>query len=550
VASSDDLAALSAPLGFTAEQVERIRRGVIETDQRWVIVAAALGFAEDRDIARALAVHHGLPLAEKLVHASPPQGLTLPAASFLQARRLAPFAVTAAGVDVAAADPSDAAALRALAAMLPGPVRLHVAAASDIERALDRWSAGSEARDIALDLSSFDQGDGLDAGILRDLADRAPIIRLVDQLLGDVLNLRGSDLHVEARRDRVVARVRVDGVLRPLRELPRGTGPAVASRLKVLAAMDVANRRAPQDGRATIAIRGRSVDLRLSSVPGLYGETVAVRFLDREEVALDLSSLGLAPEIRAAIDAMIARPQGLVLVTGPTGQGKTTTLYAILRALNNGARKILTVEDPVEYELDGVTQVQVNEAAGVTFASALRAFLRQDPDILLVGEIRDAETARIAAQAALTGHLVLATLHTNDAPSAVTRLRDMGIEPYLVGSVLSGVVAQRLVRLLCTCAAPDTSPAPLRTMTRDTRSDGARRPIGCEACAQTGFRGRAAIAEAFVLEREDASAIAGGDEQLLRQRLVARGFQTLAEDGGARVGAGETSWGEVMRVAG
>ncbi len=553
LAHGDDLDALRAALSLSDDAVGRIRRAVQESDQSWVVIAVALGLADDRAIARLLAERHGLPLAPALDAATPPAGLRLPAPSFLRARRIIPIAAAPDGVTAAVADPADSGGVRALASIVGAAIRVQVAPIGDIEAALDRWSATETQGAGLIDLSGFDADeDGVDAGALRDLADRAPVIRLVDQLLGEALAAGASDLHLESMRDHVAVRLRVDGVLRPLRRLPRTTGPALASRLKVLAGMDVANRRSAQDGRATLSIRGRGVDVRLSSVPGLHGETVAVRFLDREAVKLDLDTLGFSPAVRALLAQMIGKPQGLVLVTGPTGHGKTTTLYALLRRLNDGARKILTIEDPVEYELDGVTQVQVNEAAGVTFASSLRAFLRQDPDILLVGEIRDGETARIAAQAALTGHLVLATLHTNDAPSAVTRLRNMGLEPYLVAGVLSGVVAQRLVRRLCHCATPSTDAHERAAVAAHVSEV----PLtlahahGCADCAQSGYAGRAAIAEAFALTAADTDAIAQGNEAALRQSLAARGFRSLIADGAERAARGETSWPEIMRVTG
>ncbi|MBT9446196.1 MAG: type II/IV secretion system protein [Hyphomonadaceae bacterium] len=554
--SVDDLAALSATLGLSDDSVARVRRGVADSGQSWVAVVARFALAEDRAVALALGGRYNLPFHDTL---SPERivGVSLPAETFLRSRRIAPLRLTESGLEAAIADPADVSAVKALQAAAGRPVSLIVAPVSVIDAALDRPADPGAAQGD--DIGWLDVGDDLvEAGALRDLADQAPVIRLVDQLLADAAGLRASDVHLESARDRLVVRVRVDGVLRPLRTLPRRAGPAITSRIKVLAGMDVANRRAAQDGRATLPIRGRAMDVRVSTVPGLHGETVTVRLLDRDAIRLDLDRLGFSPDIRAALDTLLSRPQGLVLVTGPTGHGKTTTLYALLRLLNTGARKILTIEDPVEYELDGVTQVQVNEAAGVSFASGLRAFLRQDPDIILVGEIRDAETARIAAQAALTGHLVLATLHTNDAPSAIARLRDMGLEPFLIAATLSGVLAQRLVRTLCGCAmaqpeAPGETSAVRAAMDGQTAANSPvalRKPVGCAACANTGYAGRAAIAEAMEITPGDSAAITSGDQDALLRNLRQRGFRSLVADGAARAARGETTWTEVVRVAG
>lgn len=550
-----DLDALAAQLGLSPELQARIRRGATEADQSWVVVASALGLVDDRAVARALAARYGLPCLSRIDASSPPEGVKLPALQFLRVRKIVPFGLSAGQVDVAVADPADTGAVRALTTVTGAPARLHVASLSDIDATLDRLAGGGDAEGFA-SIGGLDEVDALiEASALRDLADRAPVIRLVDQLCAEALDAGASDLHLECMREHLDVRLRVDGVLHLLRRLPRGAGPVVSSRLKVLAGMDVANRRSPQDGRASLTVRGRNIDARFSCVPGLHGETVTVRFLDRTAANLDLGTLGFSTPVADALTAMAGRSQGLLLVTGPTGHGKTTTLYALLKCLNDGTRKILTIEDPVEYGLDGVTQVQVNEAAGVTFAGALRAFLRQDPDVLLVGEIRDGETARIAGRAALTGHLVLATLHTNDAPSAVTRLRDMGLEPYLIAGVLAGVVAQRLVRRLCSCAIPDdreTVIADIRAALGDCKPTDLciRRSRGCPACRGSGFNGRLAIAEAFAPVATDRALIADGDEDALRAALSRQGFRPMIEDGAARVGLGETDWSEILRVTG
>lgn len=551
----DDLGALASSFGLSGEQVDRVRQGVSDTGLSWVAVLARFGLVDERVVARSLAERHALPYAETL-SGRPTGDLKLPAPAFLRARKIAPLHLTPAGLLTAMADPSDASAKRALETTSGKVLDLVVAPLSVVESLLEQPSRETEDAWSA-DLDWLDAGEAaLETHALRDLADQAPVIRLVDQMLGDAVTRGASDIHIECARDQVLVRIRVDGILQVARTLPKRTGPAVSSRIKVLAGMDVANRRSAQDGRATISVRGRPMDVRVSTVPGLHGETVAIRLLDRDSIRFDLDRLGFSTSIRDALDAMLSRPQGLILVTGPTGHGKTTTLYALLRRLNDGARKILTIEDPVEYELEGVTQVQVNEAAGVSFATGLRAFLRQDPDIILVGEIRDAETARIAAQAALTGHLVLATLHTNDAPSAVARLRDMGLEPFLISATLSGVLAQRLIRTLCECAEPLGANAPdaqaLRAM-RDANAVGVfapKTPKGCEKCSRSGFSGRAAVAEAIVIAPEDGPAITNGDQSGFISGLQHRGYRPLARDGADRAAAGDTAWSEIIRVTG
>lgn len=552
---SDDLGALGPTFGLSDEQIERVRQGVSDTGLSWVAVLARFGLVDERVVARALAERHGLSYAETLTP-SALGDLKLPAPAFLRARKIAPLGPTPSGLLTAVVDPADTSAMRALETTTGRALDVVVAPLSVVEGLLDLPARETEDAWSA-ELDWIDTGEAaLETHALRDLADQAPVIRLVDQVLGDAVARGASDVHIESARDQVLVRIRVDGMLQVARTLPKRTGPAVSSRIKVLAGMDVANRRSAQDGRATISVRGRPMDVRVSTVPGLHGETVAVRLLDRDAIRFDLDRLGFSAPIRDALDTMLSRPQGLILVTGPTGHGKTTTLYALLRRLNDGGRKILTIEDPVEYELEGVTQVQVNEAAGVSFATGLRAFLRQDPDIILVGEIRDTETARIAAQAALTGHLVLATLHTNDAPSAVARLRDMGLEPFLISATLSGVLAQRLIRTLCTCATPLPADAVDAIALRAALGAAApqtlapKTPLGCEKCGRTGFSGRAAVAEAIVLTPEDGPAITDGDQSRFVSGLQARGFRTLTQDGADRAASGQTSWTEIVRVTG
>jgi len=393
-----------------------------------------------------------------------------------------------------------------------------------------------------------------DAGRLRDFARYTPAVRMVDELLERAFMAKASDVHIEQKSDCALVRFRIDGALREIERLAPALGPAIIARIKVLSDLDVAARRSPQDGRTTVSIRGAPVDVRVSTTPTLYGESLVVRLLHRRDVSFDLDQLGFSPAVPRLLGAMLERPHGLILVTGPTGSGKTTTLYAALRRLVSERRKILTIEDPVEYVFEPINQTQVNEAAGVTFASALRSFLRHDPDVILVGEIRDSETARLAVQAGLTGHLVLATLHTNDAVSAPARLADMGVERYLLSGVLIGVIAQRLAASLCRdCAGPaqPSQAARLQLDRLEVSAEGRtlRSAEGCQACGHSGRSGRTPIGEAFRVDEDlERLIVEGAPTSALRRHLAARDFVTLEKDAVERALAGDIDLDEALRI--
>ena len=378
----------------------------------------------------------------------------------------------------------------------------------------------------------------------------APIIRLINALLTQAVREGASDVHLEIFESRALVRYRVDGALRDVVEPRRGLHPAMVSRIKVMASLDIAEKRLPQDGRIALRIAGRAIDVRVSTIPTANGERVVLRLLDKQAGRLTLDALGMPATTRAAVDELILSPHGIFLVTGPTGSGKTTTLYSALSRLDRKTRNILTVEDPIEYELDGIGQTPVNARIEMTFARALRAILRQDPDVVMIGEIRDLETAQIAVQASLTGHLVLATLHTNDAPGAVTRLIDMGIEPYLLASTLNGVLAQRLVRKLCAaCRAPYEPDAAERTALGRTPPERLYKAVGCGACNFSGYKGRTGIYELFTADDATRRAIHDtAAESDLRERAVKSGMVRLREDGLRWVRDGTTSLDEVLRV--
>jgi general secretion pathway protein E len=394
------------------------------------------------------------------------------------------------------------------------------------------YAADGEA--LALAAGSLDSGGGLDllalevsgAEDLLDSSDDAPAIRLINSVIADAARNGVSDIHFEPYESALVVRMRIDGELREKLRLPPRVAATLVSRIKVMSRLDIAERRLPQDGRISLTLGGRLIDVRVSTLPSRGGERVVLRLLDKANAAASLDSLGMDPAADAALKAALGEPNGIILVTGPTGSGKTTTLYAALQTLNDGKRNILTVEDPVEYAIDGIGQTQVDSKVGLTFAAGLRAILRQDPDVVLVGEIRDRETAEIAVQASLTGHLVLATVHTNDAAGAITRLRDMKVEPFLLASTLRTVIAQRLVRKLCqNCAGG-----------------------GCADCDQSGYRGRIGVFETIRVDDEIRQIIADGGDEL---KIAAHAFettQTLAQAAEALVKSGVTTMAEAMRV--
>jgi general secretion pathway protein E len=387
---------------------------------------------------------------------------------------------------------------------------------------------------------------------LRELAEEAPVVELVGNAFSQAFNERASDVHIEPGERQFRIRYRIDGVLHTRLTLPRERFDAVASRVKLLAGMDIAERRLPQDGRTTQRINGQEVDVRVSALPGTWGESLVMRLLPKERQSFQLGKLGMEADHQAQFDKMIREPNGIILVTGPTGSGKSTTLYAALEAINDGSKKIITVEDPVEYHIRGVNQVQVHSEIGYSFARALRSILRQDPDIIMIGEIRDLETAQIAVQASLTGHLVFATLHTNDAISSFTRLIDMGLEPFLVASALRGVLAQRLVRRLCErCAvAGEAAPAELGAAAPQLANRW-RRAVGCPECQGTGFRGRVGIYEWVEVAENLQEAILGRKPAHEATEIARRdGFRSLRQDGLIKAAAGFTTADEVMRVTG
>ena len=469
---------------------------------------------------------------------------------YLEEHSVLPLGVDDAGILVLAVGaPPDSTVLDELGRLFERPIRIVEHPIGEIQAALLTAERESPS-DTALAIAASDVDDEpLDD--LRALAEQEPVIRLVNVTLLDALRAGASDVHFEPLATELRVRYRLDGVLREMTRVGRQYQAAVVSRVKIMAGLDIAERRKPQDGRIRIKLGGREVDLRVSTLPGLHGEGIVLRLLDPGETTPELASLGMPDHVRIQVEKLIARTGGLMLVTGPTGSGKTTTLYAALARLNTQAVKIVTVEDPIEYRIDGVTQVPVNVRAGMGFASALRSILRHDPDIIMVGELRDAETATIAIQAALTGHLVLSTLHTTDAVGAVTRLVDMGVEPYLVAATLQGAIAQRLVRVLCdTCAVPRESTV-AEVLRWGNAPASPRAPRGCEACAGSGYRRRRGIYELFVPDEALRSAIvAGTSPDVMRTRAAAIGTVALRDEGWRLVRDGVTTPEELVRAIG
>ncbi|GJG85036.1 general secretion pathway protein GspE [Gemmatimonadetes bacterium T265] len=481
-------------------------------------------------------------------------------AEWLEQQMLLPLGVADGRLRVATwGNAVDPLALDDLRLLLGRPVVLERRAEHAVRTAIRRvyGDDAQTARDLITGLAGESRerdADDVPLDDLLHLANEAPVVRLVNLLLLEALEARASDVHLEGYPDGLRVRYRVDGVLQDAPSPPAHLMAAVISRLKVMAELDIAERRLPQDGRIRLALQRRQVDVRVSTLPTLRGESVVLRLLDKARGRIALDGIGMAPATVARFREVIGRPHGIVLATGPTGSGKTTTLYAAIDAIRTGREKVLTVEDPVEYQLPGVPQVPVNEKAGVTFATALRALLRQDPDVMLVGEIRDAETAEIATQAALTGHLVLSTLHTNDAATALTRLLDLGVAAYLVASTVDAVLAQRLVRVSCpACRRPvPVAAAAARPGAElaELGTDVEWRGVGCGECRHTGYRGRTGVYELLVMDddlRGEVQRRRGSGE--LRGLAVARGMSTLRQDGFRLVREGVTTVEEVLRVA-
>ncbi len=547
--SLDDLVALRGLV--PADTLARARRVEAETGERLGSVLTRLGFVSEQALAAAIAEATGLAIADRDAYPSAPLSGAPPISPrFLRDAKAAPLRLDETSVDVAFVDPLDDYPIQALAVAFARRVRPLVGRASDIEASLDRAYGVVSTAAFAVD--SADDGD---LERMKDLASDAPAIRAVNRLITGAVETRASDIHLEPTESALQVRLRVDGVMRELDPLPPAMKSAVVSRIKVMAGLNIAERRLPQDGRLRLAVRGHDIDLRVATSPTIHGESVVLRLLDRSNLTLDFQALGFDQALLERLRPVLAQPHGILLVTGPTGSGKTTTLYAALAELNLPERKLLTIEDPIEYRLAGVNQTQVAPAIGLTFAAALRSFLRQDPDIMMVGEVRDLETAQVAVQAALTGHMILSTLHTNSAAAAVTRLLDMGVEPFLITSTLNAILAQRLVRRLChSCREPVEVEryelgGELGVGSLGPGRATVWRPRGCETCNGSGYHGRIALLELLTVDEAISRLILDrGEAQEIEAAAIAAGMRTMLRDGLAKITAGLTTVEEVLRV--
>ena len=520
-----------------AASIERLRASGPES--LWAAAVDA-GLVHDDDLLEAVALHFSIPAAD--LDAVSPAALELVDERWARRHRVLPLHASARELVVATADPFDVEAERALEFASGRQVRFHLASPSRLSaRAARAYRRSSRASGS---ISLFDQvvevqhlaPDNETAPTYLGADDAESITRLLDRLIAEGISGRASDIHVEPEEGGIAVRHRVDGVLRLVHTLPRAVAAALVSRVKIVSGLDIADRLRPQDGRARVAVGGRAVDLRISTLPASHGEKVVIRVLDERGGVRSLDEMGFADDERARLRRLLEAREGIILVTGPTGSGKTTTLYAALREVQRRGVNIVTVEDPVEYRLPGVAQVQVRERSGLTFAAALRSIMRQDPDVILIGEIRDRETAEIAIQASLTGHLVFSTLHTNDAASAVTRLLDIGVAAHKLATALKGVLAQRLVRRVCSAC---------RGATRDAGS-----VRGCRACGGTGFHGRVAIVEILRVDGEVERLVASASPAEPVAAAGRRaGMRSLWESGLARVHSGDTTMEELLRVA-
>jgi general secretion pathway protein E len=536
---------------------ERVWRLHEQHGQRIETVVISLGLVPERDMAELLAEFLSLPLMQPADYPAEAVFDGGMSTAFLKESRVLPLGEANEGIVLAMADPRDAFARQAVELKFGRPVVPCVAVPSELEAAIEQLVGGGDSSmaEIVETIGGEDAEADADAERLRSLASEAPVIRLVNLIIGRAVEARASDVHIEPFEDRLRVRYRVDGVLKEDEAPPTKLRHAVISRVKIMANLNIAERRLPQDGRIKLVVRGKEIDLRVSTVPTMHGEKVVLRILDKSTGLMGFDDLGFESDSLNGYLEMLRQPNGIVLVTGPTGSGKTTTLYASLLTLNSPEKNIVTVEDPVEYQLFGVNQIQVRPQIGLSFASVLRSVLRQDPDIIMIGEIRDLETAQIAVQASLTGHLVLSTLHTNSAAASVSRLIDMGVEDYLLTSTLSGVVAQRLVRNLCPHCKERYTPQPelARELDLDRLAQGSEialyRAKGCGECGDTGYFGRSCISEVLRVDEALQSAIMEhADARRIQERAAAGGMRTMYEDGLRKALAGQTSVEEVLRA--
>jgi type IV pilus assembly protein PilB len=540
-------------------------RGRARTTGSFAQALVEEGVASSDGIARILAARHQLPLVDLALAEVDETAARLIPLHVLERVVAIPYALRGDTLLVGVADPANLHGIDELRLATRHPVELGVASREDILTAVRKLVRNSEAFGARVALAEDEEDEEVVSDDQTDLelddgVSDVPLVRLVNSVLFQAAEDGASDVHFEPQEDSLVVRFRVDGVLHEMQRIPKRLTPGVTTRLKVLAKMDIAERRKPQDGRISLnaAAAGRTLDIRVATLPTVEGEKIVMRLLDKSRKPPTLTELGLSQDMRDQLSRLITRPTGALLVTGPTGSGKSTTLFACLNQINRPEINIITVEDPVEYRMQGANQVQINNRAGMTFAAALRSILRSDPDVVMVGEIRDGETAKISIEAALTGHLVLSSLHTNDAPGALTRLNEMGVEPFLTGAAVSGVLAQRLARKLCTHCCEMYSPSVEELLSARVSPDVAAsvdgmafyRKRGCPRCNQTGYRGRIGIFQLLEMT-EDLSSLAAkkASREEIERAALATGMRTIWDDGLAKVASGLTSVEELARVS-
>jgi general secretion pathway protein E len=532
-----------------AVSIERARRAAQTTDDSFERVLIKLGLAPEADLARLMAAYLGLDRFTATMLPGDAIEIDVLSPSFLRMSRMIPLRVDPERAVFATDRPFDEEAGRGIAYALDRAIEAVVATPTEWDQAFDRLYGDQGVTVSEAGAVVSGDSDDMDIHRLRDIASEGPVIKLVGQIIAMAIDARASDIHIEPAVDQVHVRYRVDGVLKLVRDIASNLKPAIISRIKIMARLDIAERRLPQDGRMKVAVRGVDIDFRVSTIPTAHGESVVLRILDRSRVALDFAKLGFTDDTVTAIRKIVRMPNGIFLVTGPTGSGKTTTLYTTIKELDAGSLKIFTVEDPIEYQLPGINQVQVQPQIGLDFPAALRSILRQDPDVIMIGEIRDLETAKIAVQASLTGHLVLSTVHTNSAAATIARMIDMGVEDYLLASTLQGVLAQRLVRRLCSCARPHKDATSWRERLKAPPHATIKEARGCEACGQAGFLGRMTITEMLPI-REDMRRLLVGQlaPDALDRAARETGMTSLYESGLAAVFTGLTTIEEVLSV--
>ncbi|MGC4174070.1 GspE/PulE family protein [Demequina sp.] len=516
-----------------------------------------LGIISETQLVRALASQVGMEFVELGEYPVDRTAIALVPASVCRRHNAIPVSIADGVLKIAMSNPGNVVAVDDFRTLTRMPVEPLVATYDDVVQAIDRYCrADNELEGLQEEMQQEEAATSLESlDFSAAVEDDAPIVRFVNLLITQAVQDRASDIHIEPTETDLTVRYRIDGVLHEMQRAPKAISAGVTSRLKIMADIDIAERRKPQDGRLSVNHQGRKIDLRVATLPTVWGEKVVMRILDNSTATLDLADLGLRPHNYDRYAESFTKPYGMILVTGPTGSGKSTTLYATLNQVSRPEINVITVEDPVEYRIPGINQVQVNVKAGLTFASALRSILRSDPDVVLVGEIRDHETAQIAIEAALTGHLVLSTLHTNDAPSAMTRLTEMGIEPFLVGSAIDCVVAQRLARRLCSHCSEEHTGVTVEQLPKslgmpaDYVVPTLMKAVGCSRCSNTGYRGRVALHEIMVVDEaiERLTVSQSSTADIMRAAQDA-GMETLLEDGWAKVVEGTTSLEELFRV--